>query len=52
MWHTYDIGWGSWLAMAAEMVVFWAVVIYVIVRLTRGTSSVTSATPTLPTLRS
>ena len=41
MWHTYDAGWGWWLAMAAEMVLFWAVVIYVIVRLTRGTSSVT-----------
>jgi uncharacterized membrane protein len=41
MWHTYDVGWGWWLVMVAEMIVFWAVVIYVIVRLTRGTGSVT-----------
>jgi putative membrane protein len=41
MWHTYDVGWGWWLVMAVEMVAFWGVVIYVIVRLTRGTSSVT-----------
>src|SRR4051812_31999268 len=31
----------SFAVMAAEMIPFWAVVIYVIVRLTRGTSSVT-----------
>ena len=41
MWHTYDVGWGWWLVMAAEMIAFWAVVIYVILRLTRDASSVT-----------
>jgi putative membrane protein len=45
MWHTDDVGWGWWLVMAAEMVLFWGVVIYVILRLARGTNSVTRPNP-------
>jgi hypothetical protein len=46
MWHMQDVGWGWWLAMSLGMVVFWALVFYVIFVLARGTSS--QAAPPAP----
>jgi putative membrane protein len=39
MWHMNDVGWGWWLLMSVGMVAFWALRIYGVVWLARGTAS-------------
>ncbi len=35
MWN-YEVGWAGWLVMAATMVAFWALVVFAVVALFRG----------------
>jgi putative membrane protein len=39
MWHMNDVGGGWWLLMSVGMVAFWALLLYGVVWLARGTAS-------------
>jgi putative membrane protein len=39
MWYMHGIGWGWWLVMSVGMVGFWALVVWAIVALVRGSAS-------------
>jgi putative membrane protein len=40
MFYMHGVGWGWWLLMSIGTVAFWALVIWAIIALTRGASSV------------
>jgi putative membrane protein len=44
MWN-YNVGWAGWLVMSAMMVGFWALVVFAVVALFRGTRSVPPPSP-------
>jgi len=45
MFYMHGIGWGWWFLMSIGMVAFWALVIWAIVALVRGTSPAPPAPP-------
>lgn len=38
-WYHGGMGWGGWLLMTLAMVVFWAIVVFAVVTLFRGTDA-------------
>ena len=36
-WYSNGMGWGGWVAMSLVMVLFWALVIFAVVAIFRGT---------------
>lgn len=38
-WYQDGMGWGGWIAMSLVMVAFWALVVFAVVVIFRGTSS-------------
>lgn len=38
-WYQDGMGWGGWIAMSLVMVAFWALVVFAVVAIFRGTSS-------------
>jgi len=47
MWSNYYMGWGGWIVMTLAMVAFWALVVFAVVAIFRGTrdASTTVRTP-------
>lgn len=44
-WYHDGAGWGGWLVMAVAMIAFWAMVVFAVVVLFRGTTSGRQSTP-------
>lgn len=38
-WYQDGVGWGGWIVMTLVMVAFWALVVFAVVAIFRGTSS-------------
>lgn len=47
MWN-YGMGWAGWLLMSATMVAFWALVVFAVVALFRGSSRNAPPAPPAP----
>lgn len=39
MWSNYNMGWGGWIVMTLAMVAFWALVVFAVVAIFRGTQN-------------
>jgi putative membrane protein len=42
-WYHDGMGWGGWILMTAAMVVFWALVVFAVVAIFRGTQRSTES---------
>lgn len=48
-WYNDGIGWGGWIAMTLMMVLFWGLVIFAVVAISRGTTkAIRPADPAAP----
>ena len=45
MWSNYNMGWGGWIVMTLAMVAFWALLVFAVIAIFRGTQNAGPAVP-------